>query len=54
MEIQDTKNMELKRQNQHGFKKKIITSTLSSTLLSLIARAFDKDKYGLVSSLDLI
>ena len=52
-EIQDENCVDLSGTNQHGFKKQRSTSTLSIELQSIIARALDEGKYGLVSSLDL-
>ena len=53
MELQDINEVDLTGQNQHGFKKKRGTSTLSIELQSIIGRALDKDEYVLLSSLDL-
>ena len=53
LEIQETNNVDITRQGQHGFKKKRSTSTLSVELQSIIARALDNDDYVLVASLDL-
>ena len=52
-EIQAENNTDITGENQHGFKQKRSTSTLSVKLQSLIARALDEDKYVLVASLDL-
>jgi hypothetical protein len=53
LEIQDENECNLTGQNQHGFKCKRSTSTLSSQLQSIIARALDEDKYVLIASLNL-
>jgi hypothetical protein len=51
--IQDENECDITGQNQHGFKCKRSTSTLSSQLQSIIARALDEDRYMLLASLDL-
>ena len=53
LELQNENNCDLTGNNQHGFKRKRSTSTLSMELQSLIARALDEDKFVLLSSLDL-
>ena len=53
IEIQDSCGVDLTGTDQHGFKRNRSTSTLSVALQSMIARAINEGKYGLVSSLDL-
>ena len=53
LEIQDVNKCDLTGNNQHGFKHKRSTSTLSIELQNLIARALDEDKEVLLASLDL-
>ena len=53
LEIEATNNVDLTGINQHGFKKKRSTSTLSNHLQSIIGRALDEDNFVLVPSLDL-
>jgi hypothetical protein len=45
--------VDLTRKNNHSFKKKRSTSTLTSQLQSIIGQALDEDKFVLVASLDL-
>ena len=52
-EIQDSCEVDLTGENQHGFKRNRSTSTLSVTLQSMISRAINEGKYGLIASLDL-
>jgi endonuclease/exonuclease/phosphatase family metal-dependent hydrolase len=52
-EIQEECSVDITGHDQHGFKKGRSTSTLAITLQSILARALDEGKYGLVSSLDL-
>ena len=53
LEIQDNEGTDLTGDQQHGFKRKRSTSTLSSKLLSEISRALDDDDYVLTTSIDL-
>ena len=53
LQIQDENNVDFTGTNQHGFKRKHSTSTLSSALLSQISRALDDEEYVIVASLDL-
>ena len=53
LEIQDANNCDITCENQHGFKHKRSTSTLSAKLQSLIARALDEGEHVLIASLDL-
>ena len=53
MQIESEKNVDLTGSNQHGFKRKCSTSTLSSALLSQISRALDNEDYVILASLDL-
>ena len=52
-DLQKEFNIDITHENQHGFKDKRSTSTLSIKLQSMIARALDQDEYALVASLDL-
>ena len=51
--IESLNNIEITGKQQHGFKKKKSTSTLSLQLQSIIARALDGDSYALMASVDL-
>jgi hypothetical protein len=53
LKIQDNEGTDLTGDQQHGFKRKRSTSTLSSKLLSEISRALDDDDYVLTTSIDL-
>jgi retron-type reverse transcriptase len=53
LQIHDENNVDFTGANQHGFKQKHSTSTLSSALLSQISRALDDEEYVIVVSLDL-
>jgi hypothetical protein len=52
LQIGSEKQVDFTGKNQHGFKRKRSTSTLSSDLLSQISRALDNDEYVVVASLD--
>ena len=53
LDIQDENKCDFTGRNQHGFKQKRSTCTLSIELQNLIARALDEDKLVLLASLDL-
>jgi hypothetical protein len=53
MELQESYKVDLTGTSQHGFKKKISSSTLAMPLWSITARAVNDGKCGLLSSLDL-
>ena len=53
LQIESDKKIDFTGSNQHGFKRKCSTSTLSSALLSQISRALDNEEYVIVASLDL-
>jgi hypothetical protein len=53
LETQTEKNVDLTGLNQHGFKQKCSTATLSAALLSQISRALEDEEYVIVASLDL-
>jgi hypothetical protein len=53
LEIQDEAHVDLTSSNQHGFKRKCGTATLSSLLQSQIARAIDYNDFAIMTSLDL-
>jgi hypothetical protein len=53
LQIQDEEEVDLTGSNQHGFKKKHSTATLSLKLQSQIARALDSGSYAMTASLDL-
>jgi retron-type reverse transcriptase len=53
LQIEDEKKVDLTGPDQHGFKRKRSTSSLSSELLSQISRALDNEEYVIVASLDL-
>jgi hypothetical protein len=53
MEIQDEEGVDLTGEDQHGFKKKHSTASLSLKLQSQIARALDSGSYAMTASLDL-
>ena len=52
-DIQESSQVDLTGENQHGFKKNKSTLTLSSEIQSRIARALDNDEYAQLTSLDL-
>ncbi len=53
LQIESEKNVDFTGKNQHGFKRKRSTSTLSADLLSQISRAIDNDEYVVLASLDM-
>ena len=53
IEIEDTHNVDLTGNKQHGFKRRRSTSTAGLELQSEITRALDSNQYTLMASLDL-
>ena len=53
LELQEEHNVYLIDSNWHGFKKRWDTSTLTMDLQSMIRRALDYGKFGLLFRLDL-
>ena len=52
-EIQAECNVDITNENQHGFKKRRGTSTLSIQLQTILARATDANNFAFMASLDL-